>query len=171
MGADDAELEEQIIQHLATAAAMGRTHRIARRDGSRGRSSGTHGQPQFLVFSTLPSGGSAGSVQSYSSSPGGENEIISVAISASPSSPCTTGDESSVNEIAPHETVKHADDITASRVMNGVGSVYSPGVQNNRYLTLYDPFITFNWFILSCLEYGCRIGCLDETNHVENPSY
>ncbi|KAF3329847.1 E3 ubiquitin-protein ligase RHF2A [Carex littledalei] len=132
VGADDAELEERIIQHLAAAAAMGRTHRIARRDGARGRSSGTHGRPHFLVFSTPPSGGSAGSIQSYSSSPGGENESIP-ATSASPSSLfATMGDESPVNENTPHGTVGHADDVTASRVLNSPGSVYSPGVQNNR---------------------------------------
>ncbi|KAJ3707243.1 hypothetical protein LUZ61_010948 [Rhynchospora tenuis] len=133
VGADDAELEERIIQHLAAAAAMGRTHRIARRDGSRGRSSGTHGRPQFLVFSTPPSGGSAGSVQSYSSSPGEENESISVAISASPSSPfATTGDDTPGNEATLQGTVGHADEVIASRAVNGVGSVNSPGVQNNR---------------------------------------
>jgi E3 ubiquitin-protein ligase RHF len=136
VGADDAELEERIIQHLAAAAAMGRTHRIARRDGSRGRSSGAHGLPQFLVFSTPPSGGSAGSVQSYSSS-GGQNETIS----ANPSSPFTTGDESSVHETTPHGTAGDAADITASRAMNSAGSISSPDVQNNRYLMLFDPFI------------------------------
>ncbi|KAI8012626.1 E3 ubiquitin-protein ligase RHF2A [Camellia lanceoleosa] len=36
VGANDAELEERIIQHLAAAAAMGRAHHhIARRDGPR----------------------------------------------------------------------------------------------------------------------------------------
>uniref|UniRef100_A0A5B6Z5S2 RING-type E3 ubiquitin transferase n=1 Tax=Davidia involucrata TaxID=16924 RepID=A0A5B6Z5S2_DAVIN len=53
VGANDAELEERIIQHLAAAAAMGRSHHIARRDGPRSRSS-AHGRPQFLVFSTHP---------------------------------------------------------------------------------------------------------------------
>lgn len=129
VGADDAELEERIIQHLAAAAAMGRTHRIARRDG-RGRSSGTHGRPQFLVFSTPPSGGSAGSVNSYSSPPGGESESVPVAISASPTSPFT-GDEYPVNENTPQRSVGHADDVT-SRAVNSAGSVNSPGVQNNR---------------------------------------
>lgn len=166
MGADDAELEERIIQHLAAAAAMGRTHRIARRDGARGRSSGTHGRPHFLVFSTPPSGGSAGSIQSYSSSPGGENESIP-ATSASPSSLfAAMGDESPVNENTPHGTVGHADDVTASRVVNSPGSVYSPDVQNNRYLhylmslslccVLTSKFVFYFEF---CLEYGCRIGC------------
>ncbi|CAL5394454.1 unnamed protein product [Camellia sinensis] len=48
VGANDAELEERIIQHLAAAAAMGRAHHhIARRDGPRSQSS-VHGRPQFV---------------------------------------------------------------------------------------------------------------------------
>lgn len=50
VGVDSAELEERIIQHLAAAAAMGRTHRVARREGSRSRSS-AHARPQYVVFS------------------------------------------------------------------------------------------------------------------------
>ncbi|KAF7805773.1 E3 ubiquitin-protein ligase RHF2A [Senna tora] len=51
VGANDADLEERIIQHLAAAAAMGRARHIVRRDGQRNRSS-AQGRPQFLVFST-----------------------------------------------------------------------------------------------------------------------
>lgn len=39
VGANSAELEERIIQHLAAAAAMGRAHHIGRREGQRIRSS------------------------------------------------------------------------------------------------------------------------------------
>lgn len=39
VGANSAELEERIIQHLAAAAAMGRAHHISRREGQRIRSS------------------------------------------------------------------------------------------------------------------------------------
>ncbi|XP_059429589.1 E3 ubiquitin-protein ligase RHF2A isoform X2 [Corylus avellana] len=53
VGANDAELEERIIQHLAAAAAMGRARHIARREGHRNRSS-AQGRPQFLVFSAHP---------------------------------------------------------------------------------------------------------------------
>lgn len=53
VGANDADLEERIIQHLAAAAAMGRARHIARREGQRNRSS-AQGRPQFLVFSTHP---------------------------------------------------------------------------------------------------------------------
>ncbi|XP_042017357.1 E3 ubiquitin-protein ligase RHF2A-like isoform X3 [Salvia splendens] len=59
-GINDAELQERIIQHLAAAAGMGRTHRIARREGSRSRSS-AHARPQFVVFSGAPPGSSAAS--------------------------------------------------------------------------------------------------------------
>ncbi|KAG2545372.1 E3 ubiquitin-protein ligase RHF2A-like [Panicum virgatum] len=51
VGADDAELEERIIQHLAAAAAVRRSHRHHRRDGHRSRS-GANSHPQFLVLST-----------------------------------------------------------------------------------------------------------------------
>ncbi|KAL2554154.1 E3 ubiquitin-protein ligase [Forsythia ovata] len=61
VGMNDPELEERIIQHLAAAAAMGRTHHITRREGSRSRLSG-HGRPQFVVLSTHPNASSAGSV-------------------------------------------------------------------------------------------------------------
>lgn len=53
VGANDADLEERIIQHLAAAAAMGRARHIARREGQRNRSS-AQGRPQYLVFSTHP---------------------------------------------------------------------------------------------------------------------
>ncbi|KAG8374014.1 hypothetical protein BUALT_Bualt11G0086800 [Buddleja alternifolia] len=60
MGVNDPELEDRIIQHLAAAAAMGRTHRIARREGSRNRSS-PHARPQYVVFSAHSNGTSTGS--------------------------------------------------------------------------------------------------------------
>ncbi|KAF6169936.1 hypothetical protein GIB67_034328 [Kingdonia uniflora] len=53
VGVNDSELEERIIQHLAAAAAMGRAHHIARREGQRSRST-AQGRPQFLVFSSHP---------------------------------------------------------------------------------------------------------------------
>lgn len=51
VGADDAELEERIIQHLAAAAAMRRSHRRHRRDGHHNRS-GANSRPQILVLPT-----------------------------------------------------------------------------------------------------------------------
>ncbi|KAK4432633.1 E3 ubiquitin-protein ligase RHF2A [Sesamum alatum] len=56
VGVNSAELEDRIIQHLAAAAAMGRTHRIARREGSRSSSSS---HPQFVLFSAHHNGTSA----------------------------------------------------------------------------------------------------------------
>lgn len=64
VGATDAELEERIFQHLAAAAAMGRAH-LARRDGRRGRS-GSHGRPQYLVFSADPNAVPVGPVAASS---------------------------------------------------------------------------------------------------------
>jgi E3 ubiquitin-protein ligase RHF len=60
--ADDAEIEERIIHHLAAAAAIRRSHRHARREGRRSRSA-AHGHPQTLFFPTAEatSGGSMSS--------------------------------------------------------------------------------------------------------------
>jgi len=84
VGANGAELEERIIQHLAAAAAMGRAHHIGRREGQRIRSS-AHGRPHFLVFSTHPSE-PPGSV----SDSGGDNEPVAISI-ANPSTPLASG--------------------------------------------------------------------------------
>ncbi|XP_050228367.1 E3 ubiquitin-protein ligase RHF2A [Mercurialis annua] len=84
VGASDSDLEERIIQHLAAAAAMGRSHHFSRREGHRNRQP-PHGRPHFLVFSTHPSTPSAGHV---SSSPqvGEENEQAARIVD-SPSAP------------------------------------------------------------------------------------
>lgn len=82
VGVSDAELEERIIQHLAAAAAMGRAHNIARREG-RGRL-GNQGHQQFMVFSTHPDTASTGS-PSANSSQRGENELHPSAFATSPS--------------------------------------------------------------------------------------
>ncbi|XP_076903836.1 E3 ubiquitin-protein ligase RHF2A-like [Bidens hawaiensis] len=64
VGVNGSELEDRIIQHLAAAAAMGRTHQhMGRRDGSRNRESTGQSRPQFLVFSANPRGPSGGPVQ------------------------------------------------------------------------------------------------------------
>lgn len=73
VGANDYELEEQIIQHLAAAAAMRRSHHMARREGQHRRPS-AHDRPQFLVFSTNSNTSSIGSVPVTSTLTGGENE-------------------------------------------------------------------------------------------------
>ncbi|XP_010909624.1 E3 ubiquitin-protein ligase RHF2A isoform X2 [Elaeis guineensis] len=50
VSADDAELEEHIIQHLAAAAAMGRAHHIARRESPRGEN-----EPAPAITAAIPS--------------------------------------------------------------------------------------------------------------------
>ncbi|KAI3822673.1 hypothetical protein L1987_10268 [Smallanthus sonchifolius] len=55
VGINGSELEDRIIQHLAAAAAMGRTHHMGRRN----RVPMGHGRPQFLVLSTNPNGPAA----------------------------------------------------------------------------------------------------------------
>lgn len=92
VGANDAELEERIIQHLAAAAAMGRARHIARRDGQRNRNS-AHGRPQFLVFSTHPNSPPAAPA-SPSPSQRGEAEPVPPVTEAFPS-PANDGEESS----------------------------------------------------------------------------
>lgn len=71
---NDAELEERILRHLAAAAAMGRSHHLGRREGQRNRS-GSHGRPQFLVFSAHPNTPSAGSISSSSTHGEGANDL------------------------------------------------------------------------------------------------
>ncbi|KAL6654064.1 hypothetical protein ACP70R_007529 [Stipagrostis hirtigluma subsp. patula] len=83
---NDAELEERILQHLAAAAAMGRAHHLGRREGHRGRS-GSHGRPQFLVFSAHPNAPSAGAISSSSAHGEGDNDSNPVTPRAVVSSP------------------------------------------------------------------------------------
>ncbi|WOK99192.1 E3 ubiquitin-protein ligase [Canna indica] len=99
-GESDAELEERIIQHLAAAAAMGRTHHLSRREG-RARS-GSHGRPQYLVFSTNSNAPSVGSMPASSSSRL-ENELVPATIAANPSSPIATpgGESAEVTSVTP----------------------------------------------------------------------
>ncbi|KAJ3669944.1 hypothetical protein LUZ60_010268 [Juncus effusus] len=92
VGADDAELEERIIQHLAAAAAMGRTHRIARREGARGRSS-SGARPHFLVFSS-PDGGS---VQSGSTGEDQHDGMVSPVVGATGEESPTSGQSSALS--------------------------------------------------------------------------
>ncbi|CAK7342123.1 unnamed protein product [Dovyalis caffra] len=89
VGVSDSELEERIIQHLAAAAAMGRTRHFGRREGQRNRSS-AHGRPHFLVFSAHPGSQPSGHVSSSLTQLGGENEPAPVSV-ASPSTPLTSG--------------------------------------------------------------------------------
>ncbi|XP_043701416.1 E3 ubiquitin-protein ligase RHF2A-like isoform X2 [Telopea speciosissima] len=95
VGANDADLEERIIQHLAAAAAMGRAHHIARREGQRSRAS-AQGRPQFLVFSTHSNAPPAGPVSVSASQRVADNEQAPAIVAASPSVPlAAVGEEPS----------------------------------------------------------------------------
>ncbi|PIN03340.1 Anaphase-promoting complex (APC), subunit 11 [Handroanthus impetiginosus] len=81
LGVNDPELEDRIMQHLAAAAAMGRTRRIARGDGSRSRSSG-HTYPQFVLFSANPSASSSGPVSASLTPSGAETESPAITVTS-----------------------------------------------------------------------------------------
>ncbi|KAK5830453.1 E3 ubiquitin-protein ligase RHF2A-like isoform X1 [Gossypium arboreum] len=98
-GANETELEERIIQHLAAAAAMGRARHITRREGLRNRSSG-QARPQFLVFSANPN--ALSTVPFSSSSPTQREGLPAPAITIdTPSSPGRTVGEESSPSITP----------------------------------------------------------------------
>ncbi|KAL2481756.1 E3 ubiquitin-protein ligase RHF2A [Abeliophyllum distichum] len=89
---NDSVLQDRIIQQLTAAAAMGRTHHIARRESSRSRSSGQDPQ-QFVVFSTHHNSSSASPV-SASITPGGGEHVPAPATLTNPSLQLTSiGDE------------------------------------------------------------------------------
>ncbi|KAH7561331.1 hypothetical protein ACOSP7_015993 [Xanthoceras sorbifolium] len=110
-GANDAELEERIIQHLAAAAAMGRARHIARRESQRSRAS-AQGRQQFLVFSTHPD---ATPAVRDSSSPThrGESEPASTVRVATPSSPPIALEEES-SQLNVQLPSAQADNLSAS---------------------------------------------------------
>eukprot|EP00262_Sarcandra_glabra_P022085 TRINITY_DN9610_c2_g1_i2.p1 TRINITY_DN9610_c2_g1~~TRINITY_DN9610_c2_g1_i2.p1 ORF type:complete len:379 (+),score=76.17 TRINITY_DN9610_c2_g1_i2:162-1298(+) len=115
---NDTELEERIIQHLAAAAAMGRAHHMARREGQRSRSM-AQGRPQFLVFSTNPTPPPAGSVSATSGQGGEESEPTPIA-AATPAVPLTVvGEEPSQQ-------------VPASGSRTGSVAANRPEVSNNR---------------------------------------
>ncbi|XP_039066155.1 E3 ubiquitin-protein ligase RHF2A-like [Hibiscus syriacus] len=97
VGANEAELEEHIMQHLAAAsAAMGRARHIARREGPRNRSS-AQAYPQFLVVSSHPNAASTGPLSSSSPTQREGEPTLANAV-GTPSSPeRTVGEESSAS--------------------------------------------------------------------------
>ncbi|CAA3020868.1 E3 ubiquitin- ligase RHF2A-like [Olea europaea subsp. europaea] len=108
VSASDSELEERIIQHLAAAAAMGRTRQLGRREGHRSRSS-TQGRPHFLVFSTNPNSSS-----SSASSPahrGGVGTPPAVMIDG-PNSPFITVEDDSA-QLTTQPSPAQVDQVTA----------------------------------------------------------
>ncbi|KAG8495154.1 hypothetical protein CXB51_013220 [Gossypium anomalum] len=104
VGANETELEERIIQHLAAAAAMGRARHIARREGPRNRSSG-QARPQFLVFSANSNALSTGPFSS--SSPTQREGLPAPTITIdTPSSPARTVGEESSPSITPIPSIE-----------------------------------------------------------------
>ncbi|XP_027339809.1 E3 ubiquitin-protein ligase RHF2A [Abrus precatorius] len=109
VGANDADLEERIIQHLAAAAAMGRARHIARREGQRNRSS-AQGRPHFLVFSTHPNSPPMAPTSSSPTHRGDDEPTPAIAV-GNPSPILTTGEESSQLTLVPSVQV---DQVSAS---------------------------------------------------------
>nr|DAD48287.1 TPA_asm: hypothetical protein HUJ06_018224 [Nelumbo nucifera] len=130
VGSNGAELEERIIQHLAAAAAMGRAHHIARREGQRSRASG-QGRPQFLVFSTHPSA-PAGAVTASLAQRGGENEQAPAITVASPSAPLTVLGEQPSNQTPELSPVQDGQIPSSASGSTTLGSSQSGLSFNNR---------------------------------------
>jgi len=103
--ADDAEIEERIIQHLAAAAAIRRSHRHARREGRRSRSA-AHGHPQTLFFSTAET--TSGGSMSSSSRQVGVREHAPVVISARPFPTVDSTQETAADTSAPDATLANS---------------------------------------------------------------
>ncbi|KAJ9184601.1 hypothetical protein P3X46_004313 [Hevea brasiliensis] len=117
VGASDSDLEERIIQHLAAAAAMGRTHHFGRRESQRNRQS-SHGRPHFLVFSTHPGAPSSGHVSSSMTQVGGGNEPATAAV-ASPSAPIAFHEDELPQQTVqfPFAVTDHSSSASGSTIM------------------------------------------------------
>lgn len=131
VGANDAELEERIIQHLAAAAAMGRARHFARREGQRNRSSAQGHQP-FLVFSTQPDTTPA-VTDSPSPTRRVEGEPASTIRVASPSSPPAALEEES-SQLNTQPLGVKADNLSASasRSSTPASSQHGNPINNRR---------------------------------------
>ncbi|KAI8573384.1 hypothetical protein RHMOL_Rhmol01G0273200 [Rhododendron molle] len=134
VGGTDAELEERIIQHLAAAAAMGRTRHIARREGQRNRSS-AQGRPHYLVFSTHPNGPPVASVTS-SPTQSIESYSASSAAVAEPTSLLTVGEDST--QIVPPRS-SQADQIYASTSRSSVLASNHHGTSSHNQSPTQSP--------------------------------
>ncbi|EER98012.1 E3 ubiquitin-protein ligase RHF2A [Sorghum bicolor] len=112
--ADDAEIEERILQHLAAAAAIRRSHRHARREGRRSRSAAHgHGHQQVLFFPAAGEATPGGSLSSRSQQEG-DHEHASTVVSS-----------------PPLPTVDSAEETAADIPVNHTASVNSPPVGSN----------------------------------------
>jgi len=119
--ADDAEIEERILQHLAAAAAIHRSHRHARREGRRSRSAAHghghghgHGHPQVLFFPTAEA--TPGGFLSSHPPQEGDHEHASAVISS-----------------RPLPTVDSAEETAEDTSMNHTASVNGPVGSHDRY--------------------------------------
>ncbi|XP_077245204.1 E3 ubiquitin-protein ligase RHF2A-like [Tasmannia lanceolata] len=128
VGTNDAELEERIIQHLAAAAAMGRVHHLARREGQRSRST-AQGRPQFLVFSTHPNAPSVGPVSSVPELSESENEQATAIATTSPLIPLSSVGEEPLPRV-PQLSPVQAEPVPASGTSGFLAN--RPGLSNNR---------------------------------------
>lgn len=129
MGANDAELEERILQHLAAAAAMGHARHVSRREGQRNRPS-SQGRPQFLVFSTHPN---APPTAPASSSPAqiGDGDPVPAITVELPSPPATVEESSQLVTSLPSLQVE-PQSASASRTV--VASNQHGSSSDNRYI-------------------------------------
>lgn len=143
-GANDADLEERILQHLAAAAAMGQARHSARRESHRNRS-GIHGRPQFLVFSSHPNSSST------SPPPGDdrEGEAAPRIMVASISPPPPAGEEApqSNASVSPVQTDQSSPSAPQSSSASA-SQLESP--PSERY-SLFAGFLEFVSFNLQCV--------------------
>lgn len=142
VGANDAELEERIIQHLTAAAAMGRAHHYGRREGHRSRSS-AHNRPHFLVFSTHPNAPPSAPVSSSPGQVGAEMGPTAVTVT-SPSSPLSSGEREPSQQgmqFAPSESDQRSSQTSGS---NSVPT-------NRRGLSLNDRYLGLPLCCFLCL--------------------
>ncbi|KAG9156050.1 hypothetical protein Leryth_012118 [Lithospermum erythrorhizon] len=135
VNATDSDLEERIIQHLAAAAAMGRTRHLVRREGQRGRPS-SQGRSHFLVFSAAhPSATSSAAVSPPEQSSGG-GPAPTVLLSG-PDSPLITVGEDTGQMITPQSPVQ-ANQVAASALGSSSDS-RSHGTPSSRSPTPSSP--------------------------------
>ncbi|XP_020574248.1 E3 ubiquitin-protein ligase RHF2A-like [Phalaenopsis equestris] len=127
VGATESELEERIIQHLAAAAAMGRAHHIARREGQRVRSA-AHGRPQFVVFST---NSNPPSITSVTASPPRVEDGSAAAVALDARSTLVTPNGEEVSTL----TSSQAELVTDISSGSNIGNANRSPLLNNRFFT------------------------------------
>lgn len=98
VGANDTDLEERIIHHLAAAAAMGRARHIPRREGQRNRLS-AQGRPHFLVFCTHPNSSPMAPASSTPTQPGDGEPPPAIAVTSLSPTPVTTEESSQMTSV------------------------------------------------------------------------